>query len=57
VREADRVHKMFCFEADYRQRVAAALRLAGLREEAGENGASKAEAVPPGNVGPNTPIK
>ncbi len=33
VREADRYYKMFCFNADYRQRMAAALRLAGLREE------------------------
>jgi adenylate cyclase len=37
VREADRVHKMFCFDADYRERMTAALRLAGLREEADDN--------------------
>ena len=47
VRESDRVHKMFCFEADYRQQVSAALRLAGLREDADENRAPQADAAAP----------
>jgi len=47
VRESDRVHKMFCFEADYRQRVIAALRLAGLREDAEEKRAPQADATAP----------
>jgi adenylate cyclase len=47
VREADRVHKMFCFEADYRRRMTAALRLAGLREDADENRAPQTDAAAP----------
>ena len=47
VREADRVHKMFCFDADYRQRMTAALRLAGLREEADENRGPRADVTDP----------
>ena len=37
VHEADRVYKMLCFDADFRQRMVTALRLAGLREETVEN--------------------
>ena len=33
VREADRYYKMWCFDADFRQRMTTALRLAGLRQE------------------------
>jgi adenylate cyclase len=45
VHEYDRWVKMFCPSADFRQRIAAALRLAGLREEADGNHAL--EAAPP----------
>jgi len=34
VREADRLYTMWCFDADFRDRMVKALRLAGLREEA-----------------------
>jgi adenylate cyclase len=37
VREADRYYTLWCFDADYRDRMVKALRLAGLREEADEN--------------------
>ena len=37
VREADRSYTMWCFDADFRDRMVRALRLAGLREEADEN--------------------
>jgi adenylate cyclase len=37
VREADRYYTMWCFDADFRDRMVRALRLAGLREEADEN--------------------
>jgi hypothetical protein len=33
VHEADRYYKMWCFDADFRQRMTTALRLAGLREK------------------------
>jgi adenylate cyclase len=33
VREADRFYKTACFDADFRDRMVEALRLAGLREE------------------------
>jgi hypothetical protein len=33
VHEADRYYKMWCFDADFRQRMTTALRLAGLHEE------------------------
>jgi hypothetical protein len=33
VREADRFYKTACFDADFRDRMVKALRLAGLREE------------------------
>lgn len=38
VREADRLYTLWCFDADYRERMVKALRLAGLREEADGNG-------------------
>lgn len=47
VHEYDRHMKMFCLPADNRGRVAAALRLAGFREEANENRAPQAEAATP----------
>ena len=37
VREADRYYTMWCFDADFRDRMVRALRLAGLRDEADEN--------------------
>jgi adenylate cyclase len=37
VREADRYYAMWCFDADFRNRMVKALRLAGLREETDEN--------------------
>jgi len=45
VREADRIYAMFCFDADFRQRMSAALRLAGLREKTDATGVPQAEAV------------
>lgn len=36
VREADRYYTVWCFDADFRDRMVRALRLAGLREEADE---------------------
>jgi adenylate cyclase len=45
VREADRYYKMWCFDADFRGRMVTALRLAGLREEADENGAPQSDAT------------
>jgi adenylate cyclase len=47
VHEFERFIKSICFSADFRERVVAALRLAGLREEADENHTPKAEAVSP----------
>jgi hypothetical protein len=47
VHEYDRWVKMFCTSADFRQRIAAALRLAGLREEADEKRAPQADAARP----------
>jgi TolB-like protein/class 3 adenylate cyclase/tetratricopeptide (TPR) repeat protein len=47
VHEFDRYMKMFCLSADHRGRVAAALRLAGFREEADENRAPQADAAAP----------
>ena len=44
VHEYDRWVKMFCTSADFRQRIASALRLAGLREEADEKRAPQADA-------------
>ena len=44
VHEYDRWVKMFCTSADFRQRRASALRLAGLREEADEKRAPQADA-------------
>lgn len=38
VREADRLYALWCFDADFRGRMVKALRLAGLREEADEDG-------------------
>lgn len=37
VREADRYYAMWCFDADFRDRMVRALRLAGLREAVDEN--------------------
>ena len=37
VREADRYYAMWCFDADFRDRMVKALRLAGLREAVDEN--------------------
>jgi adenylate cyclase len=45
VHEADKLHKMFCFDADYRQRMTDALRLAGLREEADDNRAPQRDVA------------
>jgi adenylate cyclase len=45
--EFERYIRSICFSADFRERVVAALRLAGLREEADENHTPKAEAVSP----------
>jgi adenylate cyclase len=47
VHEYDRYMKMFCISADVRGRVAAALRLAGFREEADEKRAPQADAAVP----------
>ena len=44
VREADRYYKMWCFDADYREKMAKALRMAGLRETADETLPPKTEA-------------
>jgi len=38
VREADRLYTLWCFDADFRERMVRALRLAGLREDADGNG-------------------
>jgi TolB-like protein/class 3 adenylate cyclase len=38
VREADRLYALWCFDADFRERMVKALRLAGLREEADASG-------------------
>jgi adenylate cyclase len=40
VREADRLYTLWCFDADFRERMVKALRLAGLREEAAGRGAT-----------------
>ena len=47
LREADGFHKMFCFDADYRERVVTALRLAGLLEEGDESPAPQADVGAP----------
>ena len=47
VHEADRVYKMFCFDADYRERMNTALRLAGLREEPDESAQSQTDVAGP----------
>jgi adenylate cyclase len=47
VHEFDRYMKMFCLSADHRGRVAAALSLAGFREEADGNRAPQADAAAP----------
>jgi hypothetical protein len=47
VHEYDRHMKMFCINADWRQRVASGLRLLGFREEAHQNRAPQADAAAP----------
>ena len=44
VHEFDRFPRTMCFSADFRDRVVAALRLAGLREEADQNHEPQADA-------------
>jgi tetratricopeptide (TPR) repeat protein len=45
VREADRLYAVWCFDADFRDRMVKALRLAGLREEADENRLRQGDAT------------
>jgi adenylate cyclase len=45
VREADRYYKMWCFDADYREKMAKALRMAGLRETSDETSVLRPEAT------------
>jgi adenylate cyclase len=45
VNEYDRFMKMLCLEADFRDRVTTALRLAGFREEADESRVPQADAA------------
>jgi TolB-like protein/class 3 adenylate cyclase len=45
VQEMDRFYKMLCFDADYRARMATALRMAGLRETSDEKPAPPADAA------------
>src|SRR5258708_5631176 len=47
VREADRYYAMWCFDADFRDRMVKALRLAGLREAVDENGLGQGQATEP----------
>ncbi|RZN12169.1 hypothetical protein CWO91_05255 [Bradyrhizobium genosp. SA-3] len=43
VREADRLYALWCFDADFRDMMVKALRLAGLREEADEDGSRQGD--------------
>ncbi|WP_456778198.1 adenylate/guanylate cyclase domain-containing protein [Bradyrhizobium sp. USDA 3315] len=45
VREADRLYTLWCFDADFRERMVKALRLAGLREEADESGVRQGDTA------------
>jgi adenylate cyclase len=45
VHVADQFYKMWCFDEDYRAKMTKALRMAGLREEASQPGATKIEAA------------
>lgn len=45
VREADRLYTLWCFDADFRERMVKALRLAGLREEADESRVQQGDAT------------
>jgi len=45
VREADRLYTLWCFDADFRDRMVKALRLAGLREEADESRVRQGDAT------------
>jgi len=47
VREADRYYTLWCFDADYRDRMVRALRLAGMREEADANRLLQGNATAP----------
>lgn len=45
VREADRLYTLWCFDADFRERMVKALRLAGLREDADESRVRQGDAT------------
>lgn len=47
VREADRLYTLWCFDADFRDRMVKALRLAGLREDADANRLRQGNATAP----------
>ncbi|MGO8910358.1 MAG: adenylate/guanylate cyclase domain-containing protein [Bradyrhizobium sp.] len=47
VRKADRYYAMWCFDADFRDRMVKALRLAGLREEADESRLRQGDVTAP----------
>ncbi len=47
VREADRYYAMWCFDADFRDRMVKALRLAGLREAVDENRLGQGDGTAP----------